>query len=155
MCHIVLIHSSVNGHLVYFCLALVSSVRDACIFLNESFVWIYAQELDCWIIWQFSLQLPEEPLYLFSIGVVPIYMTTKCVGVFFFSVSSSALVICRFVKCIFEPLFSLFPFWNSCYAQVGMLYIIPQISYIAFFSFLIYLSACYSDWVISIIISSR
>ena len=39
--------------------------RGACIFLNDSFVWIYAQEWDFWIIWQFYGQFSEESLYYF------------------------------------------------------------------------------------------
>ena len=39
--------------------------RGACIFLNYSFVWIYAQEWDCWIIWQLYFQCFEEPPYCF------------------------------------------------------------------------------------------
>ena len=50
------IHSSVNGHLG--CLSVLAIMNSAainmisvCIFLNYNFVWVYAQEWDCWIIW--------------------------------------------------------------------------------------------------------
>ena len=40
--------------------------RGACIFMDYSFVWIYAQEWDCWIIWQLYFQFFEEPLQRYS-----------------------------------------------------------------------------------------
>ena len=39
--------------------------RGACIFSNDSFVWIYAQEWGCWIIWWFCFSFSEESLYSF------------------------------------------------------------------------------------------
>ena len=50
------VHSFVDGHLGCFhVLAIVSSatvnIGVHVSFLNESFVWIYAQEWDCWVIW--------------------------------------------------------------------------------------------------------
>ena len=35
----------------------------ACIFLNYRFVWIDAQEQNCWIIWQFCIHFSEGPPY--------------------------------------------------------------------------------------------
>ena len=31
----------------------------ACVFFKASFVWIYTQEQDCWVIWQFYIQFSE------------------------------------------------------------------------------------------------
>ena len=53
----------------------------ACIFLNQSFVQIYAQELDCWIIQQLYFSLFEEPAYC-SVVAAPIYIPTSSVGGF-------------------------------------------------------------------------
>ena len=39
--------------------------RGACIFLSYTFVWMYAQEQDCQIIWQLYFQFSEEPPYYF------------------------------------------------------------------------------------------
>ena len=48
--HIFFIHPSVNVHLS--CLHVLAIVNNACIFLNYSFVQIYAKEWRYWIIWQ-------------------------------------------------------------------------------------------------------
>ena len=55
----------------------------------------------------------------------------------------------------FSILFSLFSFWNPYNANVGMFDVISEISYIALFFFLVCLSDCCNDWVISIILPSR
>ena len=39
----------------------------ACIFSNYSFLHIYAQEWNCWIIWQLYFQFFKEPPYCFSL----------------------------------------------------------------------------------------
>ena len=58
--HILLIQSFVIGCLDCFCLGCCkqccSEHRGACIFFSEGFVWIYAREWDCWVIWQFYIQ---------------------------------------------------------------------------------------------------
>ena len=39
-----------------YCKQWFSEHWGACIFLNYGFLWIYAQEQDCWVIWQFYFQ---------------------------------------------------------------------------------------------------
>ena len=77
MYHIFFIHSSVDEHLGCFrVLAVVNSVgvNMGCIyyvFLDRVFLWIYAQEWDCRVIW---------PSILFSIVAVPTYTPTNNTG---------------------------------------------------------------------------
>ena len=54
--NIFLIQSSVHGHLG--CFHVLANVNSAAMnmwvhvsFFKESFVWVYAQEWDCWVIW--------------------------------------------------------------------------------------------------------
>ena len=68
MYHIFCIHSSVDGHLGCFqvlatFIQCCSEHRGTCISLNCNFVWIYAQEWGCWIIWQFYIQFSEAPAF--------------------------------------------------------------------------------------------
>lgn len=59
-----------------------------------------------------------------------------------------------FFKYIFSPLFSFFSFQNPDYVQTGTLYIIPiGLSYCFHFFPPIWLSVCYSDWLLTIILS--
>ena len=37
--------------------------QGECIFSNQSFLWIYVQEWDCWVIWQFYFQFFKETPY--------------------------------------------------------------------------------------------
>ena len=53
--------------------------RDACIFLNWSFLQINAQEWDYWIIWQFYFQVFKGTSILFSIVATLIYIPTNSV----------------------------------------------------------------------------
>ena len=54
MHYVIFIHSFVNEHLR--CIHALATVisnehQGTCILLSNGFVWIYAQEWDCWIIW--------------------------------------------------------------------------------------------------------
>ena len=71
----------------------------ACVFLNYSFVWTYAKEGDCWLIWQLTLVLVFwGTSTLFSIAAVPIYILTNNVRRFpfgsLFSIPSLTFIIC-------------------------------------------------------------
>ena len=63
-----------------YCAQCCSEYRAACVFSNYSFVWVYAQKWDCWIIWQLLVFL-GAPILLF-IMVAPIYIPTRHVGGF-------------------------------------------------------------------------
>ena len=65
MYYVFCIHSSVNGHIgcfhiLFFLNSATVNIKHACIFSNLSFVWIYAQEWYCWIIWQLYFWFSEE-----------------------------------------------------------------------------------------------
>ena len=66
MLHIIFVHSSVGGYLG--CFHVSTTVNSAAmnigvhIFLNYSFVWIYANEWNCWIIWQLKSFLEGQPV---------------------------------------------------------------------------------------------
>ena len=81
MYHIFFIHSTVNGHLkllpcLGYCKQCCYEHRGAWIFLDYSFIWIYDQEWDCWVIWQLFLVFWGNSL-LFSIVAAPIYIATN------------------------------------------------------------------------------
>ena len=57
-----------------------------CMFLNYSFLWIYAWEWDCWVIWQLSVKVLFVCFYCFFIFRVLRNLST---------VTLSAFVICR------------------------------------------------------------
>ena len=44
---------------IYYC----NEHWDSCIFLNYGFLWIYAQEWDCWVTWQLYFQIFKDPPY--------------------------------------------------------------------------------------------
>ena len=77
MYHIFFIHLYINGYLGSFhILAIVYSaamnIGVHVYFRLKSFVWIYAQEWDCWIIWQHCFQFFWGTYILFSIEAVPL-----------------------------------------------------------------------------------
>ena len=79
-------------------LAIMNSVQyehwGAWIFLNYSFVQIYTQEWDSWIIWQLQLQFSEEPPYCSPQRLCQLVCTNSAGGLPFLHTFSS-IVICK------------------------------------------------------------
>ena len=67
MYHSFLIHSSADGHLGCFhVLAIINSAAmniGVQVSLNFGFLGVYAQQWDCWVVWQFCLQFFLRTLY--------------------------------------------------------------------------------------------
>ena len=51
MYHIFFIHSSVDGHLGFFYVLAIVNSAAVNIEVHVSFLRVYAQEWDCWVIW--------------------------------------------------------------------------------------------------------
>ena len=64
--------------------------------MNYTFVWIYAQEGDCWIIWQLCCCFLRNPI-LFSIVAAPIYMPINSVEGFLFLGKEAFSFLCFFL----------------------------------------------------------
>ena len=64
MYHSFLIHSSADGHLGCFrVLAIINCCDEpwgTCISFNSGFLGVYAQQWDCWVIWQLYFQFFKE-----------------------------------------------------------------------------------------------
>ena len=64
MYHSFLIHSSADGHLgCYYVLAIINSAAmntGVHVSFNSGFLGVYAQQWDCWVIWQFYFQFFKE-----------------------------------------------------------------------------------------------
>ena len=71
------------------------TTRGTCIFPNLSFLWIYSQDWDSWIIWWLCCCFLWGPSILFSIVAAANYIPTNSVGGSLFSTASPAFVICR------------------------------------------------------------
>ena len=81
-------------HLGY-CKQCCNEHQGALIFLNYGFLWIYAQEWDCWIIYQLYFQFSEGPPYCFSIVAIPFTIPPTVQEGSLFSIPSPAFIICR------------------------------------------------------------
>ena len=67
----------------------------ACIFSDYDFLWIYAQEWDCWIIWQFYFQSFKEPPYCSPQWLYQFTFPPTVQESFLFSTPSPACIVCR------------------------------------------------------------
>ena len=95
----IFIYSSVNGYLGCFhVLAIVNrvavNIRMRVIFSNHGFLWIYAWEWDCWIIWS-SIFSFSRKLHSVFLVVVPTYIPTSSVEGSLFSTPSPTFIVCR------------------------------------------------------------
>ena len=66
----------------------------ACIFSNQSFLWIYAQKWDYQIIWQLYFQFFKEPQYCFPQWLHQFTSPSTMQEVSLFSIPSPAFIIC-------------------------------------------------------------
>ena len=60
-----------------YCKQYCSEHCGTCLFLNYGFLRVYAQQWDCWVIWQFCFQFFKGTSILFSIVAVSIYIPTN------------------------------------------------------------------------------
>ena len=89
MDHSFLIHSSADGHLGCFhALAIVNSKQyykqscneqwGTCVSFNSGFLSVYAQQWDCWVIWQFYFQFFKESPYCSHSGCTSLHSHQQC-----------------------------------------------------------------------------
>ena len=83
MYHSFLIHLSADGPLGCLHVLAIINCRDehwgARVSFRSGFLGVYAQEWDCWVIWQFYFQFFSGISTLFSIAAVLVYIPTNSV----------------------------------------------------------------------------
>ena len=100
MYHSFFIHSSVNGHLGWcpcpsYCKQCYNEFWGICVFLKFSFLRVYAQEWDRWVIWWFYSQFVKESPYRRPQWLYQFTLPPRVQGHSLFSTPSLALIICR------------------------------------------------------------
>ena len=103
MYHNFFIHSSVDGYLGLlpchnYCKQCCSECWGACVFLNYGFLRVYAQQWDCWVVWQFYSQCFKKspygsPQWLYQFTFSPTVQEGSL-----FSTYSPAFVVYRFLN---------------------------------------------------------
>ena len=68
-----------------------------CVSFNSGFFRVYAQQWECWVVWQFYSQIFKGISTLFSIVVVLVYISTNNVRGFPFPYTLFSLVVCNFL----------------------------------------------------------
>ena len=96
---------------------------------NSGFFGVYAQQWDCWVIWQFYFQFFKGIFTLFSILAILVCIPTNSVGEFPFLHTLSLLFSFWFIFSLFlfwmNWLFSLLHFFYSVYLKNRRYLIIP------------------------------
>ena len=81
-----------------YCKQHCSEHRAMCILSNNGFLWICAQEWDCWIIWQLYFQFLKEHSYCFPQWLYQFTFPLTVQEGSLFSTPSPELIICRLLN---------------------------------------------------------